>query len=130
MRWPFRRKPRITEEIYGKLLTSFGRVVELDRFVSGPSQALADRVVAEHPGQVAAIDGAMYAGATRYHLKLLASSWIEAADGRVPATTAEVFHEALLWKFGAIAPESARMVERLTSLAKGEVRAAGEPTSE
>jgi hypothetical protein len=130
MRWPFRRKPRITEEIYGKLLTSFGRVVELDPFVSGPSEALADRVVAEYPGQAESIDRAMYQGSARYHLKLLASSWMEAAEGRVPVKTAEVLHEALLWKFGPIAPESARMVERLTALARGEVRAADKPTSE
>ena len=122
MKWPFRRRPRITEEIYGRLLTSFGRVVELDPFVSVPSEALADRVVAEYPGQAESIDGAMYQGSTRYHLKLLASSWMEAAEGRVPVKTAEVFHEALLWKFGHVPGDSSPMVERLSALARGEVR--------
>jgi hypothetical protein len=130
MRWWFHRKPRITEEIYGRLLTSFGRVVDLDAFISGPSAALADRVVEEYPEQAARIDGKLYAGAARYHLKLLACSWLEAAEGRVPVKTAEVFHEALLWKFRPLAPESIALVERLSALARGEVRVEAPPTIE
>jgi probable selenium-dependent hydroxylase accessory protein YqeC len=122
MKWPFRRRPRITEEIYGNLLTSFGRVVDLDPFISGPSEALADRVVGEHQAQAETIDRATYGGSARYHLKLLASSWMEAAEGRVPMKTAEVFHEALLWKFAPLSGDSRTMVERLSSLARGEVR--------
>ena len=38
----WRRKPLITEENYSKLMTSFGRVVDLDRFVAQPAQAMAE----------------------------------------------------------------------------------------
>ena len=47
-RW-FKRKPRITEEIYGRLITSFGRVVDLDPLVGRPAEALAGRVFANGP---------------------------------------------------------------------------------
>lgn len=122
MKLPFRRKPRITEEIYGRLLTSFGRIADRDPFIAGPSEALADRAIGEHPEQAGRIDSTMYRGSARYHLKLLASSWMEAAEGRVPRETAEVFHEALLWKLEPLAPGSKPLVERLSALAKGEVR--------
>jgi hypothetical protein len=127
VKW-FRRKPRIDEEIYGRLLTSFGRIAEVDPFVSGPAEALAERVTGEFPAETARIDTAMYAGAARYHLKLLAGAWMEAREGRVPQQTAEVFHEALLWKFRPIERGSKAAVERLSALARGEVRVEEGPT--
>jgi hypothetical protein len=118
----FRRKPRITEEIYGRLLTSFGRVVDADPFIARPADALAERVVGELPERAAAVDSAMYSGATLYHLKLLAGSWLQAAEGTVPRATAEVFEEAVAWKFEPLAKGSGQLSHRLSALARGEVR--------
>ena len=116
----FKRKPRITEEIYGRLVTSFGRVVDLDPLVRRPAEALAARVVDEAPGLAATVDARMYAGAAAYHLKLLAGSWIMSLDGSIPVATAEVFEEAVAWKFGPLAPGSAHLPHRLSALARGE----------
>jgi hypothetical protein len=116
----FRRKPRITDDVYGRLMTSFGRVVDLDRFVSGPATALAERVVAEEPAVAAAVDGRLFAGATLYHLRLLAGAWIMAAEGSVPRKTAEIFEEAVAWKFGPLAKGADRLPHRLSLLARGE----------
>ena len=121
MKW-FRRKPRITDEIYGRLLTSFGRVVDADPFIAGPAEALAERVESELAAHAEAIDRVMYAGSARYHLKLLAGSWLQAAEGTVPTTTAEVFEEALVWKFEPLATGSSELSHRLSALARGEVR--------
>ena len=77
----FRRKPRITDSIYGNLMTSFGRVVDLDPFVARPAEALAEKVAQEQPDAVAAVDARLYSGAAFYHLRLLAGSWIMSQDG-------------------------------------------------
>lgn len=123
MSWfPFRRKPRITEEIYGRLLTSFGRVVDADPFIARPAEALADRVVEQLTGDAERVDQAMYAGSARYHLKLLAGAWLHAAEGNVPTETAEVFEEALVWKFEPMAKGTGELSHRLSALARGEIR--------
>lgn len=116
----FRRKPRITEEIYGRLMTSFGRVVDLDPLLSGPAAALAERVLAEHPTLAASLDERLYRGAVAYHLRLLAGSWIMAAEGGVPRETAEVFEEAVAWRFGPLSKGGAILSHRLSELARGE----------
>ncbi|MBA4179044.1 MAG: hypothetical protein C0506_00495 [Anaerolinea sp.] len=116
----FRRKPRITEEVYGKLVTSFGRVVDLDPLISRPAEALAKKVTAEETGLAQAIDGRLYPGAAHYHLRLLAGSWIMAQEGSVPVATAEIFEEAVAWKFGPLAPGAANLPHRLSTLARGE----------
>lgn len=118
-RW-FRRKPRITEDVYGRLITSFGRVVDLDPMISGPADALAQKVVTEETVLAAALDTRLYRGATLYHLRLLAGSWLMAQEGSVPVATAEVFEEAVAWKFGPLASGSARLPRRLSTLARGE----------
>ncbi len=118
----FRRKPRITEEIYGRLLTSFGRVVDADPFIAKPAEALAERVELELRDLAVAVDKAMYSGSTRYHLKLLAGAWLQAAEGTVPRNTAEVFEEALVWKFEPQVKGSGELSHRLSALARGEVR--------
>jgi hypothetical protein len=119
MGW-FRRKPLITDEIYGRLMTSFGRVVDLDPFVAGPAGALAARVAAEHPELVAAIDGADYEGSAVYHLRLLAGAWIVSAEGNVPRKTAEVFEEAVAWRFRPLAKGGEVLPHRVSALARGE----------
>ena len=119
MRW-FRRKPRITEDIYGNLMTSFGRAADLDPLVKGPAQALAERVCEEFVETVAAVDGRSYKGSSLYHLRLLAGSWIMAAEGQVPRATAEVFEEAVAWKLGPLAPGANQLSHRLSTLARGE----------
>ncbi|MGI8925112.1 MAG: hypothetical protein ACR2HN_00530 [Tepidiformaceae bacterium] len=119
MRW-FRRKPRIDEGNYGRLMTSFGRVVDGDPFVGRPAGALAERVVGEEAEAAAALDGRMYRGATVYHLRLLAGAWIMSRDGNVPAATAEVFEEAVVWKFGPLVKGSGRLAHRVSVLARGE----------
>ncbi len=116
----FRRKPRITEDIYGKLMTSFGRVVDLDPFVGRPAQALAERVVAEERALGAAVDAATFTGNAAYHLRLLAGAWIMAAEGAVPRATAEVFEEAVAWRFGPLTKDGGRLAHRLSTLARGE----------
>ena len=116
----FRRKPLITDDIYGKLMTSFGRVVDLDRLVAGPATALAERVVAEEAGLAAALDAKMYAGATLYHLRLLAGAWIIARDGGVPPKTAEVFEEAVAWRFGPLVKHGGQLAHRVSVLARAE----------
>jgi hypothetical protein len=116
----FRRKPRITDEIYGRLMTSFGRVVDLDGFVRGPAASLADRVLREEPALAEALDAALYAGATEYHLRLLAGAWIIAQEGNVPRQTAEVFEEAVAWRFGPLVKGSGLLPARIGVLARGE----------
>lgn len=116
----FKRKPRIDEAIYGRLMTSFGRVVDLDHFISQPADALAVRVVEESGAMVSALDARLYRGATHYHLRLLAGSWIMASEGSVPRQTAEVFEEALVWKFSPLVKGSGKLAHRLSALARGE----------
>jgi hypothetical protein len=116
----FRRKPRITEDLYGKLMTSFGRTVDLDPFTSGPAQALARRAVDELNGMAAAVDEKLYNGAAEYHLRLLAGSWLMVRDGAVPRLTAEVFEEAVAWKFGPLVKGSAELARRVSALARAE----------
>ena len=115
----FRRKPRITESIYGNLMTSFGRVVDLDPFVARPAAALAEKVAQEQPDAVGAVDARLYSGAAFYHLRLLAGSWIMSQEGSVPQETAEVFEEAVAWRFGPLVPGSASLPHRLSLLARG-----------
>ena len=119
MRW-FKRKPLITEEVYGRLMTSFGRVVDLDILVRQPAEGLAKRVVGELPELAAAVDARMYSGAAGYHLKLLAGSWIMSQEGSIPVATAEVFEEAVAWKFGRLVGGAAQLPQRLSVLARGE----------
>ncbi len=121
----FRRKPRITDEIYGRLLTSFGRVVDADPFIAKPAEALAERVERELTDLAEAVDKATYRGSTRYHLKLLAGSWLQAGEGTVPVKTAEVFEEALVWKFEPLVKGAGELSHRLSALARGEVREEG-----
>ncbi|MCC6385803.1 MAG: hypothetical protein IT302_00310 [Dehalococcoidia bacterium] len=116
----FRRKPRIDDAIYGKLMTSFGRVVDMDPFVERPARALAERVVGEEPALAANLDGRQYRGATEYHLRLLAGAWIMSRDGTLPVATAEVFEEAVAWRFGPLVKGSGRLAHRLSQLARGE----------
>ena len=112
----FRRRPRITEENYGRLMTSFGRTVDADPLLAGPAEALAERVTAELAAEAEAADAKLYAGAAAYHLRLLAGAWILASEGGIPDETAEVFEEAVAWRFGA-----RELPERLGKLARGEV---------
>lgn len=119
MPW-FRRKPRITDAIYGNLMTSFGRVVDLDPMVKHPAMALAERVTGEHPELVTSLDAATYRGSTVYHLRLLAGSWIMSAEGSVPRATAEVFEEALVWRFEPLADGAGVLAHRVSLLARGE----------
>ncbi len=116
----FKRKPRIDDAIYGRLMTSFGRVVDRDRFIMGPAGVLAQRVIAEHPQLVDGIDTRLYRGATEYHLRLLAGSWIMVSDGSIPLATAEAFEEAVAWKFGPLVKGSGALAHRLSALARGE----------
>lgn len=116
----FRRKPRITDDIYGKLMTSFGRVVDMDPFVARPAEALARRVATESPELVAMVDSRLYVGAAEYHLRLLAGAWLMAAEGSVPQQTAEVFDEAVAWRFSPLGREAASLPYRLSQLARGE----------
>ncbi len=111
----FRRRPLITEENYGRLMTSFGRTVDADPLVAGPAAALAERVTGELAAETAAADAKLYQGAAAYHLRLLAGAWILANEGGTPRETAEVFEEAVAWRFGARA-----LPERLGQLARGE----------
>ncbi len=117
----FRRKPLITEDIYGRLMTSFGRVVDRDPFVARPAQALADVVLREEPDLVREIDREFYSGACSYHLRLLAGSWIMANEGSIPRQTAEVFEEAVAWKFGPLVKGSGKLSHRVSALARGEI---------
>ena len=112
----FRRRPLITEENYGRLMTSFGRTVDADPLVAGPAEALAQRVTQELTAEAAAADEKLYQGAATYHLRLLAGAWILAGEGGIPAETAEVFEEAVAWRFG-----TRELPERLGKLARGEV---------
>lgn len=116
----FKRKPRIDDAVYGKLMTSFGRVVDLDPFIARPAAALAERVTAEESETVAALDEHQFAGATLYHLRLLAGAWIMAQESKVPRATAEVFEEAVAWRFGPLVKGSARLPHRLSELARGQ----------
>ena len=121
----FRRKPRITDALYGNLMTSFGRTVDLDPFVSGPAAALAERVAGEQPALVAAIDRVLYEGAALYHLRLLAGAWVMADEGDVPRATAEVFEEAVAWRFGPLVRDGGSLPRRLSELARGEFERQG-----
>ncbi|MCC7366714.1 MAG: hypothetical protein IT303_20315 [Dehalococcoidia bacterium] len=116
----FRRKPRIDESIYKNLMTSFGRVVDLDPFVTRPAEALAEHVQREDAALIAELDARMYEGAAMYHLRLLAGSWIMAREGSVPAATAEAFEEAVAWRFDPLVRGSGRLSHRLSELARGE----------
>ena len=116
----FRRKPRITEDVYGRLITSFGRVVDLDPLIARPAEALAQKVVAEERALAEAVDARLYRGAALYHLRLLAGSWIMAQEGSVPVATAQVFEEAVAWKFGPLVPASSKLPHRLSTLARGQ----------
>ncbi|MCC6383328.1 MAG: hypothetical protein IT304_12550 [Dehalococcoidia bacterium] len=116
----FRRRPRVDDQLYGRLMTSFGRVVDLDSFVARPAAALAEKVAAEAPAVVAALDQRLYAGAAVYHLRLLAGSWIMVRDGNVPRATAEVFEEAVAWRFGPLVAGAGALAHRLSALARGE----------
>lgn len=116
----FRRRPRITDDIYGKLMMSFGRVVDKDPFIAEPASALAGRVESEFATQVAALDARSYAGSTVYHLRLLAGSWLMVAEGSVPRATAEVFEEALIWKFEPVLKGADALPRRVSVLARGE----------
>jgi hypothetical protein len=109
----FRRKPRITDEIYG-------RAVDLDPFIAGPAEALAARTTGELAPLAYAVDGALYRGAAHYHMRLLAGSWLMAHDGSVPRETAEVFEEAVAWKFGPLVKGSGELAHRVSALARGE----------
>ena len=115
----FRRKPRITEEIYGRLMTSFGRVVATDPLIAGPATALADRVCGEEPARAASVDAAMYPEAARHHLQLLAGAWILSHDDAIPVQTAEVFEEAIAWKFEPLARGAGFLARRTSVLARG-----------
>ena len=112
----FRRRPLITEENYGRLMTSFGRTVDADPLVAGPAEALAQRVTEELAAEAAEADEKLYGGAAAYHLRLLAGAWILAGEGGIPTETAEVFEEAVAWRFG-----TRELPERLGKLARGEV---------
>ncbi|MCY3505674.1 MAG: hypothetical protein OXH41_05885 [Chloroflexi bacterium] len=112
----FRRRPLITDENYGRLMTSFGRTVDADPLVAGPAEALAQRVTGELASEAAAADEKLYNGAAVYHLRLLAGAWILASEGGIPTETAEVFEEAVAWRFG-----TRELPERLGKLARGEV---------
>ncbi|MBI5947211.1 MAG: hypothetical protein HY875_03635 [Chloroflexi bacterium] len=116
----FKRKPRITDDNYGKLMTSFGRIVDVDPMIGRPAAALAERTVREHAALAEAVDARLYQGAAVYHLRLLAGAWIMAREGGIPAATAEVFEEAVAWKFGPLAKHAARLPRRLSTLARGE----------
>lgn len=116
----FKRKPRINDEIYRRLMTSFGRVVDLDPFVARPAAALAETVQREEGPAIDELDARLYSGATIYHLRLLAGSWIMAHEGSVPRETAEVFEEALVWKFDPLVKGSGRLSHRVSELARGE----------
>ena len=115
----FRRKPRITEENYGKLMTSFGRVAPRDPYVWEPAKALAEKVVGEFGAEVAELDSRLYSGAAEYHLQLLSASWLMAEEGAVPRATAEVFEEAIAWKFGPLLKGSRQLANRASELARG-----------
>jgi hypothetical protein len=115
----FKRKPRITDDLYGRLMTSFGRVVDGDPLVSGPARALAERVVAELPDETAGVDAKLYSRAAEHHLRLLTGAWIMAREGSVPTETAEVFEEAVAWRFGPLTKHGARLPHRASELARG-----------
>ena len=68
----------------------------------------------------AAVDARMYAGSVVYHLRLLAGAWIMAGEGTVPRATAEVFEEALVWKFEPLARGGGALSHRVSVLARGE----------
>ena len=116
----WKRKPRITDALYGNLMTSFGRVVDLDPFIARPAAALAGQVIRDEGPLVATIDGALYSGAVEYHLRLLAGAWLMAAEGNVPLATAEVFEEAVAWKLGPAAKGAGRLAHQLSTLARGQ----------
>lgn len=118
MGW-FRRRPRITDEIYGNLMTSFGRVVDRDPLVKLPAAALAERVAGEFAAVVEELDAKTYRGSTMYHLRLLAGAWIMAREGAVPRATAEVFEEAFAWRFEPVRKGSGALARRLSELANG-----------
>jgi hypothetical protein len=123
----FRRKPRIDDALYGKLMTSFGRVVDLDPFMAGPANAVAEKAIAAHLAAVERLDAGLYRGATRYHLRLLAGSWIMARDGNVPAKTADVFEEAVAWRLGKADKQGATLAHATAALARGEVQLDNRP---
>ena len=90
--------------------------MDTDPLVAGPAEALAERVAGELAAEAEAADQKLYEGAAAYHLRLLAGAWILAREGGIPDETAEVFEEAVAWRFRARA-----LPERLGKLARGEV---------
>lgn len=119
MAW-FKRKPRITDENYGRLMTSFGRLADKDPFIWNPATALVDHVAASAAAQMTQLDGSLWDGAAAYHLRLLAASWLMAAEGSIPVATAEVFEEAVIWKFEPLLKGSGDLARQLSVLARGE----------
>ena len=101
-------------------MTSFGRVVDQDPFIGRPAAALAEKVVAENASLADSIDDRLYRGAALYHLRLLAGAWIVVNEGGVPRATAEVFEEAVAWKFGPLAKGAGVLSKRTSELARGE----------
>lgn len=101
-------------------MTSFGRTATKDPFVWEPSQALAEKVIGEFNELARAVDATMYEGAARYHLQLLAASWIMSHEGAVPVETAEIFEEAVVWKLKPISKDATRLPQRVSELARGE----------
>ena len=67
----------------------------------------------------ATIDARLYSRATEHHLRLLAGAWMMAREGSVPAETAEVFEEAVAWRFGPLTKHGARLPHRTSELARG-----------
>lgn len=116
----FRRKPRITDDLYGKLMTSFGRVVDLDPLIAGPAEALAERAAREQRDLASAVDARLYQGAASYHLRLLAGAWLMVSERSVPRETADVFEEAVAWRFGRLVSGSGVLAHRVSQLARGE----------
>ena len=77
-------------------------------------------MTAEEAAITAELDLRMYAGAALYHLRLLAGAWIMSQEGNVPTATAEVFEEAVAWRFGPLVKHGGRLAHRLSELARAE----------
>lgn len=101
-------------------MTSFARVVDQDAFIARPAAALAEKVIAENESLVGNIDGRLYSGAELYHLRLLAGAWIVVNEGAVPRATAEVFEEAVSWKFGPLVKGAGILSRRVSELTRGD----------
>ena len=77
---------------------------------------MADRVATTEPGLIAEVDARLYKGAAIYHLRLLAGAWLMARDGTVPQATAEVFEEAVAWKFAPVSRAAATLPRKVVAL--------------